>query len=159
MTDAKQDFWDRIDGVQAGMLGLTSDGELVPMSPNLREERDGKIWFITSTQSDLPTKLGDVAMPARFVVADAKSGLYTNLEGTLELVDDSQVLEEVWSVIAGAWFEDGKQDEDVQLMAFTPKMGGAWFSSTNPARFVYEIAKAHATGSQPDTGYEATLQF
>ena len=35
--DAKADFWDRVDDVQAGMLGLTSDGKLVPMSPNLRK--------------------------------------------------------------------------------------------------------------------------
>ena len=159
MTNAKDDFWDRMDDVQAGMLGLDTDGELVPMSPNLRKERDGKIWFITAKGTDLVKKSSGVPQPARFVVADPKAHLYTNVEGTLELSDDKEVLDEVWSVMASAWFEDGKQDEDIMLMCFTPKKAGAWFGTENPAKFAYEIAKANITGSKPDTGYQDTLVF
>lgn len=159
MGDAKQDFWDRVDDVQAGMLGLTSNGKLVPMSPNLREKRDGNIWFIAAAGEELVKNTTGAPQEARFVIADAKSGLYSNVEGTLSLVDDKAILDEVWSTVAAAWFEEGKQDPDVRLMCFAPKMAGTWFSTTNPVKFIYEIAKANITGEEPDQGYQADLTF
>ena len=51
--DAKADFWDCVEDVQAGMLGLTIDGKLVPMSPNLSKMRDGKIWFIAAKGEEI----------------------------------------------------------------------------------------------------------
>ena len=159
MTDATQDFWKRIGDTQAGMLGLASDGELVPMSPNLRDDNDGKIYFITAKGTDLVEKTKDVALPARFVAAEGKSGLYCNIEGTLEMCHDSAIVDELWSPIAAAWFDEGREDEDIRLLAFTPKSGAAWFSTTSGAKFVYEIAKANMTGDQPDTGYQAELRF
>ena len=35
------------------MLGLTIDGKLVPMSPNLSKMRDGKIWFISAKGEEI----------------------------------------------------------------------------------------------------------
>jgi hypothetical protein len=35
------------------MLGLTIDGKLVPMSPNLSTMRDGKIWFIAAKGEEI----------------------------------------------------------------------------------------------------------
>ncbi|KQI68313.1 hypothetical protein AN189_10915 [Loktanella sp. 3ANDIMAR09] len=159
MTDAKTDFWDRIDDVQAGMLGLTDNGKLVPMSPTLRKARDGKIWFIAADGTELVDNTDSQGKPARFVVADAKSGLYANIEGTLELVQDAAIRDELWSVVASAWFEGGKQDDDVRLLCLTPTLAGCWFSTTNPLKFLYEIGKANVTGAEPDQGYQADLTF
>ena len=159
MTDAKKDFWDRVGDVQAGMLGLTGDGKLVPMSPTLRKDRDGKIWFIAAKGEELVKNTATAAKEARFVIADAKSGLYANVEGHLEQVNDKAILDELWNVVAAAWFEDGKEDPDVQLLCLTPRMAGCWFSTTSGIKFIYEIAKANLTGSEPDQGYQAELTF
>jgi hypothetical protein len=43
--DAKADFRDCVEDVQAGMLGR--------MSPNLRKMRDGKIWFIAAKGEEI----------------------------------------------------------------------------------------------------------
>ena len=159
-TDAKADFWDRVDDVQAGMLGLTTDGKLVPMSPALREERDGKIWFISAAGEGLvsDTSTGG-AHPARFVIADAKSGLYANIEGTLSQVEDDLVLDELWNIMASAIFDGEKDDENIRLLEFTPQTAGAWFSTTSGVKFLYEIAKAKMTDAKPDMGYQADLTF
>lgn len=160
-TDAKSDFWDRVGDVQAGMLGLTADaGKLVPMSPALRKERDGKIWFISAAGEDL---VSDTAAggtyPARFVIADIKSGLYANIEGKLSQVEDDVVLDELWNIMASAIFDGEKGGEDIRLLAFNPEMAGAWFSTTSGVKFLYEIAKAKVTGAKPDMGYQADLTF
>lgn len=159
-TDAEADFWDRVDDVQAGMLGLTSDGKLVPMSPALRKESDGKIWFISAAGEGLVSDTADGgAHAARFVIADAKSGLYANVEGTLVQVEDEVVLDELWNIMASAIFDGEKSDEDIRLLAFTPQQAGAWFSTTSGVKFLYEMAKAKMTDAQPDMGYQADLTF
>ncbi|MFZ3581417.1 pyridoxamine 5'-phosphate oxidase family protein [Loktanella sp. DJP18] len=159
MTDAKKDFWDRVEDVQAGMLGLTSDGKLVPMSPNVRKAPDGNIWFIAAAGEDIVNDTADAAKDARFVVADAKSGLYANIEGKLAHVNDKEVLDEIWNAVASAWFEDDKQDPDIRLLCFTPDRSATWFTTTSGAKFFYEVAKANMTDTQPDTGYRADLTF
>lgn len=160
-NEAISDFWSRVGDVQAGMLGLTADGgKLVPMSPALRKEIDGKIWFITVAGEDLvKDTAGHGAHPARFVIGDAKSGLYANIEGTLTQVEDDAVLDELWNIMASAFFGGEKDDADIRLLAFTPKMAGAWFSTTSGVKFLYEIAKAKMTGAEPDMGYQAELTF
>ena len=159
MTDAHKEFWDRLDDVQAGMLGLTSDGEIVPMSPSLREADDGKIWFITAEGTDLVTKLTAGPAEGRFVVADSSSGLYSNITGTLALENDRDVLDEIWSPVASAWFEDDKADADLRLVSMTPARAATWFSTTSGIKFLYEIAKANISGSKPDTGWQADITF
>ena len=160
-TDANSDFWSRIGDVQAGMLGLANDGgKLVPMSPALRDEPDGKIWFISAAGEDLVTDTASMnALPARFVIADAKSGIYANIEGILAQVEDDAVLDELWNIMASAIFDGEKEDEDIRLLAFTPQMAGAWFSTTSGVKFLYEIAKAKVTGAKPNMGYQADLTF
>lgn len=160
-TDANSDFWTRVADVQAGMLGLTNEGgKLVPMSPALRKELDGKIWFISAAGEDLVSETASIgAHPARFVIADAKSGLYANIEGSLAQVEDDTVLDELWNIMASAIFDGEKDDEDIRLLAFTPRMAGAWFSTTSGVKFLYQIAKAKMTGAKPDMGYQADLTF
>ena len=157
--DAKADFWDRVDDVQAGMLGLTDNGKLVPMSPTLRKDRDGKIWFIAAKGEEIVNNTATAPKDARFVIADAKSGLYANIEGELAQVNDKAILDELWNVVAAAWFDQGKEDPDVQLLCLTPHIAGCWFSTTSGVKFIYEIAKANITGSEPDQGYQADLTF
>ena len=157
--DAKADFWDRVDTVQAGMLGLAENSKLVPMSPTLRKARDGKIWFIAAKGEEIVDNTATASKDARFVIADAKSGLYANVEGQLAHVNDKAILDELWNAVAAAWFDDGKEDPDVQLLCLTPRMAGCWFSTTSGVKFIYEIAKANITGAEPDQGYQADLTF
>lgn len=160
MTKAKEEFWDRLEDVQAGMLGVASDGRLVPMSPNLYEDgEDGVIWFITAQGTDLVDALASGGQAGRFVVADPKEGLYANIDGQMSLSDDKKVLDEIWSAMAAVWFDEGKQDPDLRLIRFVPSHASAWFSTTSAAKFIYEIAKASMTDEMPDTGWKAEISF
>ena len=159
-SDAKEDFWNRLKDVQAGMLGLTSDGKFVPMSPGLRDEPDGKIWFISAAGEGLVDDTADSgAHPSRLIIADAKTGLWANIEGTLSQVDDPVVLDELWNIMASAIFNGEKDDDKIRLLAFTPERAGAWFSTTNGLKFLFEIAKAKLTEADPDMGYQVDLRF
>lgn len=159
MADLKKEFWDRIEDVQAGMLGFASDNRLVPMSPQIDKDDHGHIWFITAHGTDLVNGTEAGPQPAKFVICDQKAGLHADIEGTLSLSGDRAKLDKIWSVVAAAWFEDDKQDPDVRLLCFKPAKAEVWETSTSGIKFFYEIAKANLTDTKPDAGKQGTITF
>lgn len=156
MSDVKKEFWDRLEDVRAGMLGLSSDGRLVPMSPNFA---DDAIWFITALGTDLVTALTAGGQAGQFVVSDGNQGIYAHIEGQMALSEDKKTLDEIWSAMASIWFEDGKQDADLRLIKFTPRKADVWFTETNPVKFFFETAKAKVTEERPDAGRQVQISF
>ena len=159
MGDSKSDFYDKLEDVRAGMLGLVSDNKLVPMSPNFDDDAPEAIWFITAQGTDLVNALASGPQQGRYVIGEGGAGLYADINGTLALSDDRKKLDEIWSVVADAWFEDGKQDPDVRLLKFTMTDAEAWLTSTSGVKFFYEIVKANVTDVKPDTGEQVSLTF
>lgn len=154
-SDLKKDFWKGLDEVRAGLL--TASGERpVPMSPTADPEANA-IWFITA-KGTAADRAAHVSGEAAFHVADSKANLYANVYGTLEVSHDEAKLDEVWSIVAAAWFEDGRKDSSVQLVKFTPAEAEVW-SGDGGASFLYEIAKANLTDSTPDIGDHGRVHF
>lgn len=153
--DQKDDFWHRMDDVRAGMLHTDPD-RVVPMSHYTDEER-GVFWFITADGTDCY----DAAKEGRavhYVVAEAKAKIYAKIEGRLTVETDREKLDELWSPVASAWFEDGKEDDDVRLVKFTPSHAEVWLTDGG-AGFLYEIAKANLTHDKPDMGAHGVVRF
>lgn len=153
--DLKAEFWDRLDDVRAGMLA--ADGERpVPMAP-LPDKAARAIWFITAAGSaaDRAAKSGG---EASFHVADPKANFYANVFGSLEETNDEAKLDELWSSMAAAWFPDGRDDDSVRLVKFTPHDGEVW-ATTGGAAYLYEIAKANMTRKTPDVGAHGRVVF
>ncbi|WP_233587026.1 pyridoxamine 5'-phosphate oxidase family protein [Pseudorhodobacter sp. E13] len=121
MKDLKAEFWDRMEDVRTGMLGLKGKGRLVAMSPRVDDDIPGKIWFITAQGTDLAQGVAAGPCEAQLVIADNDQGLYADIDGTLALSADREALDEVWSFVADSWFEGGKADPDVRLLCFTPR--------------------------------------
>ncbi|MEL6450977.1 MAG: pyridoxamine 5'-phosphate oxidase family protein [Pseudomonadota bacterium] len=159
MTDLKHAFWSRMDDVQAGMLGLKSGPRLIPMAPSVDDDVPDHIWFITAHGTDLAQATAQGAQPARFVVADGSAGLYADIDGTLAQVDDAQALDEVWSVFASAWFDEGKEDKDICLLRFSPASADVSVTPTSGAKVLFEIAKGNLTDDRPDMGTQGPITF
>ena len=158
--DMKDEFWDAMEDVSEGMLGF--DGEyLVPMSPKVRDDaKDGKIWFVTAQGTDLYKGAIAGAKAGRLVVSDRSEGLWADIQGSIEAVTDKAVLDDVWSAMAGVWFEDGKDDDDIRLLCFTPHQAEATLSDNNALEFFYKIAKAKISGEAPeDMGWQGKITF
>lgn len=158
--DKKDDFWDAMEDVSAAMLGFENGG-LIPMSPKVREDaKDGTIWFITAQDNDLFKGVANGPENARLVVSDQKAGLWADIEGTLATVKSDEVMEDIWGLFAGAWFDEGHDDPDARLMCFTPRKAEATITDSNPLQFFYQIAKANVTKQTPDlNGWKGTITF
>ena len=159
MTDETQaaTFWDRLEDINSGMLGLSENGRLVPMS-HYAEPEMNVLWFITAKGTDLAQSVADGPRPAVHVVSDAAEGLYTSIHGRLSLSDDDEKLDELWNAVASSWFEEGKRDPDVQLMRFDLADAEVW-ATGGKLSFIYEIAKSKVTGQKPDMGEHYSLTF
>lgn len=155
--DEIKDFWERLEEINAGLLGLAGgDARLVPMSHQLRDG-DGTIWFITGRDTDLAQAVAGGDGRARYVLADRGKGLYAVVTGQLTLNDNKAVLDDLWSVVADSWFDGGKDDPDVCVLALSPETAEIWLTPTSGLTFAFGILRAQLTGEQPDMGSHATL--
>ncbi|MEQ6248366.1 pyridoxamine 5'-phosphate oxidase family protein [Sulfitobacter sp. HNIBRBA3233] len=154
-TDIKKEFWDRLEDTRAGMLS-TGSAPAVPMS-HYADDDGGPIWFISAKGTDL-VQSAVQATPAQYIISSANEGLYARIDGTLTCVTDPAQLDKLWGAIAAAWFEDGKQDDDVQLMRFDPKEAEVW-TTGGTLQFLYEITKANVQDEMPDIGKHGKITF
>ena len=157
MTDHREKFWNRLDGVNSGMLGLAEDARLVPMS-HYADAEARKLWFITARDTDLARALASGAKDALHVVSDGGKGLFARIHGTLALSDDRAKLDELWNAVASSWFEDGQQDDDVQLLRLDLAEAEVWVTGGSLS-FLYQVAKSKVTGDKPDMGEHFGLTF
>jgi len=97
-------------------------------------------------------------LAAIHIVTDGGAGLFARIHGTLSLSDDREKLDELWNAVASSWFEDGRQDPDVQLMRMDLSEAEIWATGGKPS-FLYEIAKSKVTGKKPDMGEHDTIRF
>ena len=159
MDDLKTEFWDRMEDVRTGMLGVKGQGRLVAMSPRIDDDMPGHIWFITAKKTDLAKATAAGPCDAQLVLADDSAGLYADIEGTLTHSTDREALEEVWNFVADSWFEGGKADPDVSLLRFTPRQAEVSVTTTSGVAFFYEMAKAKLTDEKPDVGAQGIVTF
>lgn len=157
MTDHNHQFWSRLDDINSGMLGVTQDSRLVPMS-HYTDRKVGVLWFITAKDTDLARSVAPGPQDAMHVVSDGGQGLYARIHGTLSLSDNRAKLDELWNAVASSWFEDGKQDPDVQLLRLDLTEAEVWATGGSMA-FLYQIAKSKITGDKPDMGDHYSLTF
>lgn len=152
---AQEQFWDRIDAINAGMLAA-GEARFVPMS-HYADRDEQTLWFITAAGTDLVQAAIGGPVMATYVVSDGGKGLYARVEGTLAISQDRAKLEELWNVVAASWFDGGKDDPDLRLMSLTVEGGEGWATTTSGAGFLFQVAKAKLTGKQPDIGEHFTL--
>lgn len=156
MTDFEKEFWKRLADVKAGLMDV--EGRLFPMTPNLTQDDDGAIWFITAKGTDA-AEAATARKDIRFAMADNGAGLHGYVNGGLSVSDDKDKLDQIWSIVASAWFDEGKQDHDLVLVKFVPRDGEIWLSTESGAVFLFETIKANITDEEPDVGQRATLSF
>jgi len=154
-TSLKEEFWDRLDDTRTGMLG-TDKARAVPMTHYV--DKDAKaLWFITATGTDL-AKTAQTGTSAEYIVISNDEHLYARIDGKVQAVTDPAKLDELWNAIAGAWFEDGRQDDDIQLLRMDLSEAEVW-ATGGSLSFLFQVAKAHITDEKPDMGQHGTIRF
>jgi general stress protein 26 len=150
-------LWKEVEKIRFGMLGLVGGPprHLQPMTAYADREA-GALWFYTKTTTDLARESvgGHAAM---FCVMAKDQEFQACIGGDLTPVRDMEKIKAFWNPVAAAWFPEGKKDPDLTLLRLEVRDAEVWVSRAGPVRFGWEIAKANATGREPDVGDKAHL--
>jgi general stress protein 26 len=157
-TDAEHQLWEEIDGVHAGMLGIEGSDASQPMAPEV--DREAKtIWFFTHKSTDLAKAAAKPGARGTFTVVGKHHDYHASLSGTLEEHVDPAVRDRFWNSIIEAWFDRGKKDPDLTMLALKLDHGHIWASTDSSLKYSWQMAKANMTGAEPDVGVSRQLNF
>ncbi|MEN2751958.1 MULTISPECIES: pyridoxamine 5'-phosphate oxidase family protein [Psychrobacter] len=110
-----------------------------------------EIWFIGHTPSDTVDNINkNPEVNLAYVSQDDKS--YLSITGKAELIEDREKLDELWSVMYNAYFEQGKEDPGVQLIKVVPH-GAEYWENGNAITSAVKMTAAAVT----DTAIEKSL--
>ncbi len=157
--DATGQLFDQMDEVRAGMLGVEGSGQhMQPMSHHI--DRDARtLWFITAADTDLVRAVGAGAM-AHYCVVGQNHDFYACLKGRLSVSHDEARLDEIWSAVAAAWFENGREDARVTLLKLDLDEASVWSNTSSSMVFAIEIARANlSAGHKPDIGEHKVIDL
>lgn len=113
----------------AMMTTVTSEGHLhaCPMTTSETSLGAKEIWFIGDKQTETVADIKEnPQVNLAYVSQDDKD--YVSINGTAELVDDQAKLDELWSPVYNAFYENGKEDADIQLIKVVPNGAEYWLS-------------------------------
>ncbi|MDO5896699.1 MULTISPECIES: pyridoxamine 5'-phosphate oxidase family protein [unclassified Agrobacterium] len=154
-----QQLWDEINSVHAGMLGLEGlHAHMQPMAPHA-DPKTNTIWFFTKTNTDLVNQLKPGSR-AHFCLVGKDHDYHACLSGKLEQRKDLGKIDEYWNSVVAAWYEHGKEDPELTMLAMHIDDADIWASTDSTLKFGWEIAKANLTDNKmPDVGVRQHLAF
>jgi general stress protein 26 len=156
--DAKTQLFDEIDDIHAGMLGVSGSGmHMQPMAPQLDRETN-TIWFFTKKSTDLAGTIGP-GSTAHFCVVGKDHDYHACLAGPIRIDLDPEKRDHYWNSVVEAWFDGGKDDPDLTMLALTIDDATIWASTDSKLKFGWEIAKANLSDDEPEVGVTRHLRF
>lgn len=156
---AEAQLWTQLGRTRAGMLWIEGAGQHPQPMTHFTDDDEGRLWFITASDTDLVGALGHGAT-ARFTVVSDKRDYHASLVGALQVSEDDDKLAELWSLPVAAWFEKGLEDPKVTLLRFVPREAAVWSSEASVLVGIKMIRAAMSEGiSHPDVGEHHVLEL
>lgn len=127
----------------------------VPMTTQ-NKEFDGEIWFIGSKKSEW---VENIAHNNQVNLAySTSSSHFISIHGTANLVEDQALLDELWSPAYNAFFENGKEDPDVQLIRVDAH-GAQYWESSGKLVTLFKLGKAAISGEKQQLGTSKAVEL
>nr|CAD6406203.1 general stress protein [Rhizobium sp. Q54] len=142
--------WELIDRIGFCMLA-TQDGRDIrsrPMSAYTKKN-DNAIYFLTDVAShkdDEVARWPNVCL----AFADTKGQKYVSVSGSAEISNDRELIREIWSTPAKAWWESA-DDPSIRVLKITPSFAEYWDSPGTVMSYI-KMAAAAVSSAKPDMG-------
>lgn len=132
----------------------------IPTRPmGVREVDDkGNFWFISSAKSNKNFEIrhdDDVQL----IFAKNSDAHYLSVYGKAAVYKDREKLEDIWTPMARAWFEEGKDDPDATVIKVTPNDAYYWDTQNGKMITLLRIAASAITGKGDEGGVEGKLEL
>jgi general stress protein 26 len=150
-TEQREHFLSLLKKFHTAMLITITGGQQCHMRPMAiaRVEDDGHLWFITAGDT---AKVHEIEKGSHVhLTAQDGDSAFLALSGRATLMADREKIAELWQEPFRVWFPGGKDDPDIELISVRPDRGEYWDNTgLNRCKYLWESAKAYATGTTPD---------
>ena len=126
-------FWKELAESPFMMLGLqgVEDSRTRPMTAQVDASEDGDkedggtIYFFGAKSESFVKALGE---SHRAVATFTGKGhhLFAHVHGSLEPVNDRSIVDRLWNPYIAAWYKEGKDDPELQLIRFDAERADIW---------------------------------
>lgn len=130
-----------------------------PMS--LQEtDTEGNLWFISSDASNKNFQIAEDNRVQLLFMNNSNSE-YLSVFGRAYIYKDKATIEDKWSNLASAWFEDGKDDPNVSIIRVAPEDTYYWDTKAGKLVSLISFAAAAISGTKTDNsdGVEGKLNI
>lgn len=149
--DQREHFVEALKKFHTAMLMTHQDGDRFHARPMaLAEVEDsGRLWFFTA--ADAP-KVREIEQDAEVAItAQDGDSLFIALSGRATLIGDREKIAHLWKEPFRAWFPDGPDDPNIELISVRPTSGEYWDNTgLNRYRYLWDAAKAYVSGTTPE---------
>lgn len=165
MSDTKQHevLWDLIKETRFCMLshrhpdGTLHSHPLTTQNDKLGE--DGCLYFFVSRSTEVGQRLqhdGNVNLS----YANPDKDTWVSITGTARVLEDAQKKRDLFNAMAKAWFPNGPEDPDIELVEVRIDEAEYWNVKQNKLLQMLKMGKAAATGTRPrEMGEHEQVQF
>ncbi|PZM14378.1 pyridoxamine 5'-phosphate oxidase family protein [Rhizobium tubonense] len=156
-NDDTERVWNLVDKIGFCMLA-TRSGEHIkarPMSA-YAEPLENSIYFLTDVASDKDeeiTRWPNVCL----AFADTRGQKYVSLSGVAVVINDRELIKELWATPAKAWWED-EDDQSIRVLKVTPTSAEYWDSPGTVISYIM-MAAAAISHTKPDIGDNAEVDL
>lgn len=133
------------------------DQRHLPMT-HYSEPDKSTLYFISAEGTEM-TLAAERTETVHYLICSDEERVYADIEGQLSVQTSKDKLDDLWNRVAAAWFEDGRTDPDVRLLALRLRRGDIWLAESNTAAFLYQVLKGNLSDQKPDVGQHVTLEF
>ena len=151
---------DLIKDVRVAFLTtVAADGKLHARPMGCLSHRfDGTLWFFTRAESE---KVDEVVRDRDVAVTyqNTSGNDYVAVAGKATVVRDRAKAKELWNPILKAWFPDGLDDPQLELLRIDVQTASWWDGPASKFVRLYEYAKAIATHTTAKMGDQGTVNL
>lgn len=150
---------DLIKGINVAMMTTTDDSNELRSRPmattDIKEE--GVLWFFTYKDSPKTREISHHnQVNISYINSDKEQ--YVSVSGKAVPVTDKHKIDELWTPVLKAWFNEGKDDPNISLLRVELEKAEYWDAPTGVKK-TFELAKSYATKDTYNSGDHQKLNF
>jgi general stress protein 26 len=90
-----------------------------------KADKEGAIWFLSANDSNQNKEIGENNV-INLYFQGSKHSDFMHLYGTAQILEDKDIIKELWNPIFKTWFTEGENDPRISIIKFTTDNGHYW---------------------------------
>lgn len=158
-TDFQDRIWSALDEHRVCMVTTAADGEIRtrPMTAHLDREGHRLLFITHRTTGALAAALASPGVS--IAISNENRNFYAAIFCVATESEDRDLLKQIWTPLASAWFPEGAEDRDAALLILTPISAEIWDGPSSGMVVAFKLATAKLLGRSPDLGVNTTIDM